>query len=261
MRAFCVGRGSAWVAVLLLICAAFAACSSESGKRLSGSVERMGPYVSKGLDRPGITDDAVIEAMSRVPRHEFVRAEDQKRAYEDRALPIGSGQTISQPYIVALMSQEARIRPGVKVLEVGTGSGYQAAVMSQLGASVFSVEILPELAANAEKTLKKLNYDKVKIRVGDGWEGWPDQAPFDAILVTAAAPRAPAKLLEQLADSGRLVIPIEDPDEGSERLMVFERKGEDIVARDIGSVKFVPLTGKARDDEEQHDEVQYHSLH
>ncbi len=211
-----------------------------------GDIESFGPYASEGLDRATLTDERVIRAMSQVPRHRFVPVDEASDAYEDRALPIGFQQTISQPYIVALMTQESLAGPGSKVLEIGTGSGYQAAVLAQLGADVFTIEIIPELAERARSTLSELGFEKVSVKTGDGWEGWAEHAPFDAILVTAAAPEPPPKLLSQLANRGRMVIPIEKAADDGEVLMVIERRDRDYVTRRLGAVRFVPLMGEGR---------------
>ena len=184
--------------------------------------------------------------MSRVPRHIFVPEEVRDAAYDDRALPIGCGQTISQPFIVALMTEQARVFPGARVLEIGTGSGYQAAVLSELGAQVFSTEIVPELSETAGIVLEELGYVSVSLRQADGWEGWPEQAPFDAIIVTASSPRVPEALLSQLVDGGRLVVPIESDAAWREELCVIERQGSNFITKEVGAVRFVPLTGKAR---------------
>ena len=216
-----------------------------------------GPYTTKGLDRRGLNDPKVRHAMSRVPRHRFVPEEVRELAYEDRAVGIGQGQTISQPYIVALMTESANISQGSKVLEIGTGSGYQAAVLAELGAKVYSIEIVPELADQAARTLRELGYaESVEVRTGDGWKGWAENAPFDAILVTAAAPSLPERLITQLADHGRMVIPLEENGFGGERLLVIERDGADLITRDLGGVRFVPLTGEAREFEAELDKIQ-----
>ena len=225
------------------------ACSQAEGTRMAEDsvldiFKSSGPYKSLGLQRQELTDARVLEAMSRVPRHKFVPKAAEALAYEDRALDITEGQTISQPFIVALMTQEARIEPGTKVLEVGTGSGYQSAVLAELGARVFSVEIIPELAHSAADRLRSLKYTQVQIREGDGWLGWKEEAPFDAVLVTAAAPVLPESLLAQVKDGGRIVIPIED-DQGGETLFLLTRKGSSVVSKELGPVKFVPLTGDA----------------
>jgi len=212
----------------------------------SPSGTAMGTYICDGLDRPGLNDTAVLSAMSRVARHRFVPDEAKEYAYEDMALPIGLGQTISQPFIVALMTQEARVKPEAKVLEIGTGSGYQAAVLAELKAHVFTIEIVPELARRAEALLKELGYNSVSVREGDGFRGWPEEAPFSAIIVTAASPGYPSALLAQLAEGGRLIIPVEDKYGAGETLMAVERKGDRFFTEDLGAVRFVPLTGDVR---------------
>jgi protein-L-isoaspartate(D-aspartate) O-methyltransferase len=184
---------------------------------------------------------AVLDAMGAVPRHEFVPAALCSRAYENNPLPIGYGQTISQPSIVALMAELLRIAPGDTVLEIGTGSGYQAAVLAQLGAVVHSIEIVPELADDAAQRLARLGYDRVTVHVGDGYAGLPRLAPFHAILVTAAPPEVPAALVEQLAPGGRLVLPVGQP-HADQQLMVIEKDAAGGTnSRRILPVRFVPL--------------------
>ena len=199
--------------------------------------------VSLQLQARGITDPRVLAALGRVPRHLFVPPELASLAYGDHPLPIGQGQTISQPYIVALMSQWAEVQPGEKVLEVGTGSGYQAAVLAELTDRVFSIEIIPELAQAAAARLSALGYDKVRVKTGDGYLGWPEEAPFDAILVTAAAPAVPAALAAQLKEGGRLVIPL-----GAaywEQTLVRLRKIQgELKEEEQIPVRFVPLVKK-----------------
>jgi protein-L-isoaspartate(D-aspartate) O-methyltransferase len=180
-----------------------------------------------------------------VPRHAFVPEDVRADAYEDRPLPIGRDQTISQPYIVAAMTELARVRPGSRVLEVGTGSGYQAAVLAEMGAQVYSIEIVEPLARRAGRTLAHLGYGAVQVRHGDGYRGWPEVAPFDAIVVTAAAPRVPPALLEQLVDGGRLVIPV---GRFAQELEVHTRVGERIEVERIFPVRFVPMTGEVREE-------------
>ncbi len=187
----------------------------------------------------GISDPRVLEAMRTVPRHEFVPAASRDQAYADRPLPIGEDQTISQPYIVALMTELAEVRPGDRVLEVGTGSGYQAAVLVALGANVYSVEIVEPLARRAAETLRRLGYG-VHLRHGDGYRGWPDAAPFDAIVVTAAPPRVPPALVAQLAPGGRLVVPVGDDEQ---ELQVLVRRPSGIETRHVVPVRFVPMVG------------------
>ena len=198
--------------------------------------------VHEQLEARGILDPRVLAAMRKVPRDEFVPASLAPWAYEDAPLPIGHDQTISQPYIVALMSELAALRPGSRVLEVGTGSGYQAAVLAELARDVYTIEIVPELADASRATLARLGYGRVHVRQGDGYRGWPEAAPFDAILVTAAPERVPAPLLEQLAPNGRLVIPVGGP---SQELQVHRRTDHGIEIDRVVPVRFVPMTGEA----------------
>jgi protein-L-isoaspartate(D-aspartate) O-methyltransferase len=194
------------------------------------------------IEDRGITNAAVLAALRKVPRHEFVPALQQSKAYEDHPLPIGLGQTISQPYIVALMSELAQVQRGQRVLEIGTGSGYQAAVLTELGAEVYTIEILEPLARAAAERLKRLGYNRVVTKAGDGYNGWPAHAPFDAILVTAAAEPVPPPLIEQLQPGGRLVIPVGQPGD-LQNLMVLEKDtAGKIHSRNITPVVFVPLT-------------------
>ena len=190
----------------------------------------------------GISDSLVLAAMEAVPRHLFVGADWRDRAYADTPLPIGLEQTISQPYIVALMSELAELRPGEKVLEVGTGSGYQAAVLAEMGAEVWSVEILPELGRLAEANLAAAGYGGVRLRVGDGYQGWLEAAPFDAILLTAAPEAIPPPLFAQLAEGGVLVAPV---GRGSQVLAQWRQSAGELTRRDVIPVRFVPMTGRA----------------
>jgi protein-L-isoaspartate(D-aspartate) O-methyltransferase len=196
--------------------------------------------VAQQLQGRDITDPRVLAAMGKVPRHRFVPDYLTRLAYYDHPLPIGSGQTISQPYIVALMSQWAAIKPGDKVLEVGTGSGYQAAVLAELTDQVWSIELKPELAKAAEKRLRALGYERIHLRCGDGYQGWPEEAPFDAILVTATAPKVPPALQKQLKEGGRLVIPVGLPDSVQQLLLLRKVKGELQEEKSL-PVRFVPL--------------------
>jgi protein-L-isoaspartate(D-aspartate) O-methyltransferase len=191
------------------------------------------------IQQRGVSASDVLEAMNAVPRHLFVPTDYLDQAYADHPLPIGYGQTISQPYIVALMTEKIQVKRGDQVLEIGTGSGYQAAVLAQLGAAVYSVEIIPELAQAADKRLKQLGY-AVTVKQGDGYLGWEEHAPYDAILVTAAPDHVPQPLVKQLRDGGRLVIPI-GPQGGFQTLWQFTRQGDDLKAIDLGGVLFVPL--------------------
>ncbi len=187
---------------------------------------------------------AVIDALRRVPRHAFVDDDLKDYAYDNRPLPIGRGQTISQPFIVALMTELAEVGKGVRVLEVGTGSGYQCAVLAELADEVYSVEIVPELAENAARRLKSLGYHNVSTKFGDGYEGWPDKAPFDAIIVTAATPLIPPPLIEQLKPGGRLVLPLGQPHFSQELVLLRKNARGEIETHNILPVAFVPLTGQ-----------------
>ena len=207
---------------------------------LDGYEDARQAMVARQLQRRDITDPRVLIAMGTVPRHRFVPAALASRAYGDYPLPIGEDQTISQPYIVALMTQWAEVRPGDRVLEVGTGSGYQAAVLAELTDQVWSIELLPELARQAAQRLQELGYGRVRVRCGDGYQGWPEAAPFDAILVTAAAPQAPPALTAQLKEGGRLVIPLGPPG-GAQTLKRYRQVQGKLVEEASLAVRFVPL--------------------
>jgi protein-L-isoaspartate(D-aspartate) O-methyltransferase len=196
------------------------------------------------IERDGIRNPAVVDAIRRVPRDLFVPRDIRHRAHVDRALPIEHGQTISQPSVVALMTDLARVDPGSKVLEIGTGSGYQAAVLATLGAEVYSVEIIEPLAERARERLARLGYDAVRVRHGDGYEGWPERGPFDAVLVTAAAPSVPEPLLQQVGTGGRLVAPVGKQSHAQD-LIVLRRTETGFTYRRSIPVVFVPMTGKA----------------
>lgn len=199
--------------------------------------------VEQTIEDRGVTDPDVLRAMRTVPRHRFVPKDYVDQAYADHPLPIGYGQTISQPYIVAWMTELLALQPGEKVLEIGTGSGYQAAVLAELGdIDVYSIEIVPELAEQAANRLRDLGYTDVHVKQGDGYYGWEEYAPFDAIIVTAAPDHLPAPLAQQLKDGGRLVIPIGPPG-GYQSLWQFVKDGEELRAYNMGGVIFVPFTG------------------
>ncbi len=196
--------------------------------------------VQRDLMGRDITDNQVLAAMAQVPRHLFVPPSLEQQAYDDNPLPIGHGVTISQPYIVALMTQAAGIKPGQRVLEVGTGSGYQAAILATLTDKVYSIELIPELAQSAGERLARLGYRQVQVKSGDGYQGWPEFAPFDAIIVTAAAPEIPAALKDQLKDGGRLIIPV-GPTFGPQYLLRLTKQGNTFKQEMLSPVAFVPL--------------------
>lgn len=193
------------------------------------------------IEGRGVSDQAVLEALLAVPRHEFVLPENIDLAYGDHPLPIGYGQTISQPYIVALMSEALQLEPGERVLEIGTGSGYQAAILAEMDAEVYTVEIIPELASQAEERLERLGFGGVAVLNADGYLGWEENAPYDKIIVTAAPDHLPQPLANQLNEGGRLVIPI-GPVGSVQTLWVFEKEGAQLSASNLGAVRFVPLT-------------------
>ncbi len=196
----------------------------------------------EALERAGIRDRRVLDAMAVVPRHIFVPQRWRNRSYDESALTIGQGQTISQPFIVARMTEVARLRQDDKVLEIGTGSGYQASVLSHLVRFVFTVERIPELAREAKDRLDSLGIENVSVKVMDGSLGWSAQGPYNAILVTAGAPEVPRPLLSQLAEGGRMVVPVGELEE--QDLVVVERRGESFVTRELGRATFVPLIGR-----------------
>jgi protein-L-isoaspartate(D-aspartate) O-methyltransferase len=227
-----------WAVVLL-------ACNGPSREEVNAMEKRYDAMkeamVQNQIIKRDITDPAVLAALRKVPRHLFVPEEYRKEAYEDYPLPIGEGQTISQPYIVALMTQLLDIRPGQRVLEIGTGSGYQAAVLSEMGAEVYTIEILPALAERAQLRLKELGYTRVHVLVGDGYRGYPAAAPFDAIIVTAAPEKIPSPLVEQLKVEGRLVVPI---GKYSQELKLVKKTAAGTVTEDMLPVRFVPMVGE-----------------
>jgi protein-L-isoaspartate(D-aspartate) O-methyltransferase len=203
--------------------------------------ERRAMMVADQLKARGIADQRVLDAMTRVPRELFVDERDADLAYADMPLRIGFGQTISQPYMVALLCQEADVDAGERVLDIGTGSGYQAAVFAEVGAEVHSIERIPELAEKARRNLARAGYDAVTVHVGDGSLGLPEHAPFDAVAVAAAAPEAPSSLYEQLAPGGRLVVPVGGPE--GQRLEVVTRSEEGPAVTRSVPCRFVPLVG------------------
>ena len=204
--------------------------------------ERM-EMVERQIRRRGVTDQDVLDAMERVPRHEFVPAQHRSHAYADHPLPIGYGQTISQPYIVALMTELLALQSTDRVLEIGTGSGYQAAILGEIVAEVYTVEIVEPLASEAKARLERLGHTNVHTRHADGYYGWEEHAPYDAIIVTCAPDHIPQPLVQQLRDGGKLVIPVGPPG-GYQTLWEITREGEEIKKRNVTGVAFVPLTGE-----------------
>lgn len=198
--------------------------------------------VEQTMRRRGLKDERVLRVMEKVPRHEFVLPQYLSEAYADHPLPIGYGQTISQPYIVALMTELLQLEPHDKVLEIGTGSGYQAAVLAELVDEVWTIEIIPELAQSAKERLQRLGYTNVHVRTADGYYGWPEEQPFDAIIVTAAPDHIPQPLLAQLADGGVMVVPVGPPG-GYQTLWQLIKTGDEVKAFNMGGVAFVPLVG------------------
>ena len=196
--------------------------------------------VEEQLKTRNIRSEAVLNAMRTVPRHLFVPGELQNRAYSDSPLPIGLDQTISQPYIVAFMTEQLEPVPGMKILEIGTGSGYQAAVLAHLGCEVYTIELLEEFAARAEKILAGLNYGNVKTKHGNGYLGWPEEAPFDAVIVTASPDEIPEKLIEQLKEGWKMILPV-GPAGSTQSLKLVTKKDKGITEKDLLPVMFVPM--------------------
>ena len=205
--------------------------------------KRREELVLQTIQKRGVRDDAVLNAMKKVQRHLFVPANNVSNAYEDRPLSIGYGQTISQPYIVAYMTEAINPKRDHKVLEIGTGSGYQAAVLAEIIKEVYTIEIIPELGNAASARLQNLGYKNVNVKVSDGYFGWPEHGPFDAIIVTAAAEFVPPPLIEQLKEGGKIIIPIGSPFM-NQMLMLVEKKGKKITTKSLLPVVFVPFTRK-----------------
>ena len=244
------------VLVLALLLAVLAACQPKAQQDAAppqgnsparpasenAAADRFAPerarMVEEQIEARGIREPRVLAALARVPRHEFVPPALRGAAYTDGPLPIGRDQTISQPYIVAYMTEAARIEPGDKVLEIGTGSGYQAAILAELAREVYTIELIPELAATAKAALDKLGYTNIRTRIGDGYAGWKEQAPFDAILVTAAPDHVPPALIEQLAVGARMIIPV---GRGEQEMRVITKTAAGVTEEATMPVMFVPL--------------------
>jgi protein-L-isoaspartate(D-aspartate) O-methyltransferase len=237
----------AMVAVVLgLVLLSPMACSAQrEDTKADNMTERRLRMVDSQIRGRGVKDPRVLRALETVPRHEFVPKGSVNQAYDDHPLFIGHGQTISQPYIVALMTEVLELEQNDRVLEIGTGSGYQAAVLCKLVDEVYSIEIVEELGVAAAERLKSLGYDNVDVRIGDGYLGWPEKAPFDAVIVTAAPETIPQALVEQLAEGGRMVLPV---GVGIQELVLLEKKDGKVLERHVTSVRFVPMVHG--DDEE-----------
>jgi len=206
-------------------------------------IQKRAQMVQKDIQGRGVKDPKVLEAMKKIPRHLFVDESFKEEAYADHPLPIGEGQTISQPYVVALMSEALRLRPEDRVLEVGTGSGYQAAVLAEIVKEVYTIEIRKPLAESASKRLQELGYKNIQVKCADGYFGWEEVAPFDAIIVTAASNHIPPALLKQLKEGGRLIIPVGSTTFHQTLTLVTKEKG-DLQVEQLGGVIFVPLIGE-----------------
>jgi len=228
----------------LLVCSC--ALTAEDGPDVEARYARLREYmVKRTIEARDVTDKLVLGAMRKVRRHEFCPRNVRRSAYEDYPLPIGKGQTISQPYIVALMTQQLGLKGGEKVLEIGTGSGYQAAVLGEIVKEVYTIEIVSFLAERAKKDLARLGYKNVHVLCGDGFKGWPEHAPFDAVIVTCAPEKVPEPLIEQLKVGGRLVIPV-GPQWSGQWLKIITKTKTGVVEQETIPVRFVPMTGEAQ---------------
>ncbi len=235
-----MGRISQWLVVAVL---AATACGQKPSAPSDFAVERE-RMVQQQLRTRGIKDERVLAALAKVPREEFVPQDSRAASYDDGPLPIGYDQTISQPYIVAFMTEQLRPKPSDRVLEVGTGSGYQAAILAELVADVYTIEIVEPLAKNAEATLPRLGYKNIHMKVGDGYKGWPEEAPFDAIIVTCAPDKVPQPLTDQLKDGGRMVIPVGE--RFAQQLYLLEKKNGQLKESVSLPVRFVPMMRDAQ---------------
>ena len=229
-----------WLAVAVL---AAGGCGQKALQPSDFAAQRQ-QMVERQLMTRGINDQRVLAAMAKVPREEFVTQEARSASYEDGPLPIGYGQSISQPYIVAFMTEQLRPKPSDRVLEIGTGSGYQAAILAKLVSDVYSIEIVEPLAKNAEAILQRLGYKNVHLKIGDGYKGWPDAAPFDAIIVTCAPDKVPQPLIDQLKDGGRMVIPVGDI--FAQQLYLLEKKNGQLKQSATLPVRFVPMSSEQK---------------
>jgi protein-L-isoaspartate(D-aspartate) O-methyltransferase len=227
---------------LVLAAVAASGCGQKSTQASDFAAERQ-QMVQQQLMARGIHEERVLAAMAKVPREEFVPPNERAAAYTDHPLPIGYDQTISQPYIVAFMTEQLRPKRSDRVLEIGTGSGYQAAILAELVAEVYTIELAEPLARNAEATLARLGYKNVHVKAGDGYKGWPENAPFDAIIVTCAPERVPQPLTDQLKDGGRMIIPVGN--RFAQELYLLEKKNGQLKESAVLPVRFVPMAGEA----------------
>jgi protein-L-isoaspartate(D-aspartate) O-methyltransferase len=233
-----VHQARAWFLLLLL----GASCKPApiSAREFALERERM---VKEQIAMRGVVDERVLRAMRKVPREQFVPEEVRGESYSDGPLPIGYDQTISQPFVVAFLTEKLGLRPTDRVLEIGTGSGYQAAILAELAAKVYTIEIVEPLGKKAAQTLQRLGYKNAQVRIGDGYQGWPEYAPFDAVIVTCAPNHVPQPLVEQIKEGGRIVIPVGPP--GDQTLYLLEKKNGRLEQRNVLPVSFVPMTGEA----------------
>ena len=237
-------RSFSRVGCLVFLCVV--ACSDAKPPKTGDLTAQRETMVETQIAARGINDPATLEAMRTVPRHEFLPMRLREEAYMDYPLPIGHGQTISQPFIVAFMTEAIRPQPGEKILEIGAGSGYQAAILAQMGAEVYTIEIVEPLAEMARQTLGRLGFKNARVMHGDGFRGWPEQAPFDAIIVTCAPDKIPPDLVAQLKDGGRMIIPVGGGMD--QELVLLRKKGDKVEKQSVLPVRFVPMTGEAQND-------------
>jgi protein-L-isoaspartate(D-aspartate) O-methyltransferase len=233
-----VRQARAWF--LLLLLGASCKPAPTSAREFAVERERM---VKTQIAMRGVTDERVLRAMRKVPREQFVPEQIRGQSYSDGPLPIGYDQTISQPFVVAFMTEKLGLRPTDRVLEIGTGSGYQAAILAELAAKVYTIEIVEPLGKRAAQTLQRLGYKNVQVKIGDGYQGWPEYAPFDAVIVTCAPDHVPQLLVEQTKEGGRIVIPVGPA--GDQTLYLLEKKNGRLEKRNVLPVSFVPMTGEA----------------
>ena len=228
---------------VVLLTVLLPACSEAKPPQAGDLAAQRNTMVEQQIAARGVSDPATLQAMRTVPRHEFLPLRLREEAYADYPLPIGHGQTISQPFIVAFMTEAIRPQPGEKILEIGAGSGYQAAILAQMGADVYTVEIVEPLAEMARQTLERLGYQKAHVKHGDGYRGWPEHAPFEAIIVTCAPDKIPHDLVAQLKEGGRMIIPVGGG--MNQELVLLRKHGDKIEKQSVLPVRFVPMTGEA----------------